>query len=254
MTVDPVSEASLARPAAVPDGTAVYAIGDIHGRADLLAELHRRIADDRERGAVVRRVIVYLGDYVDRGDDSAGVIDLVIEGVPDGFEAVHLLGNHERLMLDFWADTIHGPVWLSNGGDATLRSYGVELGEGSLPRGPKLVELQAEMRRALPARDLAFLKGLQLSHVEGDYLFVHAGVRPGVRLEDQREADMIWIRSLFLDSTLDHGRIVVHGHTIVPEPVFRPNRIDIDTGAYASGRLTCLVLEGTKRRIIATGA
>jgi serine/threonine protein phosphatase 1 len=248
------NEASPPRPAAVPDGVAVYAIGDIHGRADLLDELHRRIADDPERGAVTRRVIVYLGDYVDRGDDSAGVIDRVIDGVPDGFDAVRLLGNHERLMLDFMADTMHGPVWLSNGGDATLRSYGIEVRDGALPRGPDLVKLQAAMRQALPARDLAFLEGLQLSHLEGDYLFVHAGIRPGVRLEDQREADMIWIRNLFLDSTLDHGRVVVHGHTIVPEPVFRPNRIDIDTGAYASGRLTCLALEGTKRRIIATGA
>jgi serine/threonine protein phosphatase 1 len=253
MSVDLANEAST-RPAAVPEGTAIYAIGDIHGRADLLDELHRRIAGDRECGPVARRVIVYLGDYVDRGVDSAGVIDRVIDGVPDGFEAVRLLGNHERLMLDFWADTMHGPIWLSNGGDATLRSYGIELGEGTLPRGAKLAALHAEMRRVLPARDLAFLKGLALSHVEGDYLFVHAGIRPGVRLEDQREADMIWIRNLFLDSTLDHGRIVVHGHTIVPEPVFRSNRIDIDTGAYASGRLTCLALEGTKRRIISTGA
>jgi serine/threonine protein phosphatase 1 len=252
MKVDPVTEAALAQ-RAVPEGTAVYAIGDIHGRADLLAELHRRIVEDPERGDVNRRVIVYLGDYVDRGKDSAGVIDLVIAGVPDGFEAVHLLGNHERLMLDFWADTMHGPVWLSNGGDATLRSYGIELGEGVLPRGPKLVELQTALRRALPARDLAFLEGLRLSHIEGDYFFVHAGVRPGTRLDGQREEDMIWIRNLFLDSTLDHGCVVVHGHTIVPEPVFRPNRIDIDTGAYASGRLTCLALEGTKRRIIATG-
>src|SRR5882757_557679 len=122
MKVDPATEAALAR-RAVPAGTAVYAIGDIHGRADLLAELHTRIAADPERGDADRRVIVYLGDYVDRGADSAGVIDMVLDSVPDGFKAVHLLGNHERLMLDFWADTMHGPVWLSNGGDATLRSY-----------------------------------------------------------------------------------------------------------------------------------
>jgi serine/threonine protein phosphatase 1 len=109
------------------------------------------------------------------------------------------------------------------------------------------------MRKRLPERHLAFLKTLRLSHEEGDYFFVHAGVRPGVPLDKQREADMIWIRNLFLDSPLDHGRVVIHGHTIVDEPVFQPNRIDIDTGAYASGRLTCLALEGTKQRIIATG-
>src|SRR5581483_8093000 len=187
----PATAASTARTPAVPPATAVYAIGDIHGRADLLQELHARIADDPERGAVTRRVIVYLGDYVDRGADSAGVIDLVQDSVPDGFEAIHLLGNHERIMLDFYADTMHGPVWLANGGDATLRSYGVAIEPNMLPRGRELVVLQAEMRRLVPERHLAFLKGLRLSHVEGDYFFVHAGVRPGVPLDSQREEDMI---------------------------------------------------------------
>jgi serine/threonine protein phosphatase 1 len=253
MSIDPMTKVAGARSAAVPAGTTVYAVGDIHGRADLLDELHARIAGDSERGPAARKVIVYLGDYVDRGAESARVIDMVQDAVPDGFEAVHLLGNHERIMLDFYSDTMHGPVWLANGGDATLRSYGVAIEPDALPRGPLLVAVQAEMRKRLPERHLAFLKTLRLSHEEGDYFFVHAGVRPGVPLDKQREADVIWIRNLFLDSPIDHGRVIVHGHTIVDEPVFLPNRIDIDTGAYASGRLTCLALEGTKQRIIQTG-
>src|SRR5262245_32442861 len=124
MKVDPATEAALAR-RSVPAGTVVYAIGDIHGRADLLAELQGVIAADAPTRAATRRVIVYLGASVARGADSAGGIDMVMDRAPEGFETVALFGNHERLMLDFWADTMHGPVWLSNGGDATLRSYGV---------------------------------------------------------------------------------------------------------------------------------
>ena len=254
MRTDPQTRARAASPAAVPAGTAVYAIGDIHGRADLLADLLARIAADPGRGAAVRRLIVYLGDYVDRGADSRGVIDLALDGVPDGFEAVHLLGNHERLLLDFLADTVHGPIWFANGGAATLRSYGVEVDDEFYPLGRQWYEIQAAFRGQLPARHLAFLKRMPLTHVEGDYFFVHAGVRPGVPLDEQREEELIWIRGLFLNSAADHGRIVVHGHTIADAPEFRPNRIGIDTGAYASGRLTCLALEGTKQRIIATGS
>ncbi len=242
----------MATRAAVPSGTAVYAIGDIHGRADLLELLHRRIVDDAERGDAERRVIVYVGDYVDRGASSAGVIDLVLGDEPGGFEKVTLLGNHERLMLDFLEDIDRGPVWLRNGGDATLRSYRVDPGPGPHLDLTHLTELQAGLHKRLPAHHLDFLQNLRLMHEEGDYLFVHAGVRPGVPLDEQTEEDVIWIRDLFLRSPADHGRIVVHGHTIAPEPEFQPNRIGIDTGAYYTGHLTCLALEGTKRRIIST--
>ena len=241
--------------AAVPPDTAVYAIGDIHGRVDLLTELHRRIETASDRGAYAdRRVIVYLGDYVDRGPDSAGVIDLIRGQAPAGFEVVTLLGNHERLMVEFLDDVRRGPLWLRNGGDATLRSYGVDTGDSSYLDAKPLLALQAALRQRLPAAHLEFLNALRLSHVEGDYFFAHAGVRPGVALEDQQEEDLIWIRELFLESKADHGKVVVHGHTIRPEPEFRSNRIGIDTGAYATEHLTCLALEGTKRRVISTAS
>lgn len=241
---------------AVPPGTAVYAIGDIHGRVDLLAELHRRIeAASERRSAVDRQVIVYLGDYVDRGAASAGVIDLILDRAPAGFEVVTLLGNHERLMIEFLDDVRRGPLWLRNGGDATLASYGVDAGDaGAYLDAKPLLALQAALRAQLPPRHLEFLQDLKLAHAEGDYVFVHAGVRPGVALEAQQEEDLIWIRELFLNSTADHGAVIVHGHTIRPDPEFRPNRIGIDTGAYFTNNLTCLALEGTKRRIISTAS
>ena len=241
---------------AVPVGTAVYAIGDVHGRADLLGDLHRRIEAAFERGSAAdRRVIVYLGDYVDRGADSAGVIDMILDRPPSGFEVVTLLGNHERLMIEFLDDVRRGPLWLRNGGDATLASYGIDAGDaGSYLDAKPLLALQAALREQLPPRHLEFLSNLKLAHAEGDYVFVHAGVRPGVPLADQQEEDLIWIRELFLNSTADHGAVIVHGHTIRPDPEFRPNRIGIDTGAYFTNSLTCLALEGTKRRIISTAS
>ncbi len=240
--------------AAVPAGTAVYAIGDIHGRLDLLADLFARVAADPERGETERQVLVCLGDYVDRGAESAGVIDLILDQAPPGFEVVTLLGNHERLMIEFLDDVRRGPLWLRNGGDATLASYDIDVDAGAYLDAKPLLALQAALRENLPARHLDFLQNLKLAHAEGDYVFVHAGVRPGVPLAAQQEEDVIWIRELFLNSTADHGAVVVHGHTIRPEPEFRPNRIGIDTGAYFTGHLTCLALEGTKRRIISTAS
>ena len=257
MLRNPFTKSRTAAEPAVPPDTAVYAIGDIHGRADLLADLHRRIAAADDRGsAASRRVLVYLGDYVDRGPEASGVIDLILDETPAGFEVVTLLGTHERLMLDFLDDVRRGPLWLRNGGDATLQSYGVAVDPGAgayLDAGP-LLALQAGLRERLPARHLEFLQALQPFHAAGDYFFTHAGVRPGVPLEDQQEEDLIWIRDLFLNSKADHGRVVVHGHTIRPEPEIRRNRIGIDTGAYYTGHLTCLALEGTKRRIISTAS
>jgi serine/threonine protein phosphatase 1 len=250
MLRNPFAKRARAGEPAVPDGAAVYAIGDIHGRVDLLGDMFARIAADPQRGAIDRGVVVCLGDYVDRGADSKGVIDLILDRGPPGFEVVALLGNHERLMLEFLEDVSRGPLWMRNGGDATLRSYGIAVGEA--PAMDDLPGLQAELRRRLPARHRTFLQTLPLMHREGGYAFVHAGVRPGVPLAAQREEDVIWIRELFLNSTADHGAVVVHGHTIRPEPEFLPNRIGIDTGAYFTDHLTCLALEGTKRRILCT--
>ncbi len=248
----PAGEAEKTVVPTVPAGSAVYAIGDIHGRADLLAELHAGIAANAVRRGAIRRVIVYLGDYVDRGPDTAGVIEILLDGVPAGFEPVYLIGNHERMMLDFLDDPSCGPLWLRNGGEATMASYGVayEVGEGlDLQR---LRGLQGALRFHLPERHRAFLQSLQRLHVEGDYAFAHAGIRPGVPLEAQEEMDLLWVRGLFLRSTRDHGKIIVHGHTIVPEPEILPNRIGIDTGAWYTGRLTSLALEGGRRQFVAT--
>jgi serine/threonine protein phosphatase 1 len=236
--------------ARLPEGRRVYAVGDVHGRADLLRELHRRIADDAE-GAPGERAIVYLGDYVDRGPESRDVLDLLLDEGPAGFEQVTLMGNHEAMLLEFLENAESGPQWLWNGGGATLLSYGVsppaQVGEGSA-----LEELREALAAALPARHLGFLRGLRLSHVEGGYAFVHAGVRPGLPLELQGPEDLLWIRGEFLNSRLDHGHVVVHGHTIGRDVEIRPNRIALDTGAYVSGRLSALGLEDDRRWLLST--
>ena len=201
----------------------------------------------------MRRVIVYLGDYVDRGPDSMGVIDLLLDSPLAEFESVHLIGNHERLMLDFLRDASVGPTWILNGGDRTLASYGVVAADQALwLPSAALKPLQTELRDRLPARHRGFLERLRLSHREGGYCFVHAGVRPGVALEAQDEDDLLWIREPFLSSAADFGAVIVHGHTIVPAPENLDNRVGIDTGAWYSNRLTALVLEGAARRWLQT--
>jgi Calcineurin-like phosphoesterase len=230
-------------PYEVPAETRVYAVGDIHGRVDLLADLHRRIAEDASRAGQVRNVVVYVGDYVDRGLQSRAVIDMLLDEPLDGFESIHLKGNHEAMMLQFLADPRAASGWLEIGGNATLLSYGVKpKEEQSLLK--RLAEAQAQLIERVPARHIDFLENLKLYHTEGDYLFVHAGLKPKVALEDQRERDLLWIRDDFLESTVDHGRIVVHGHSISWEPEVKGNRINVDTGAFASGVLTSLVLDG----------
>lgn len=235
----------------VPKGTRVYAIGDIHGRADLLREMHRKIREDFARAPVERPVVVYLGDYIDRGLDSRQVIDLLLDEPLDGFERVHLRGNHEDFMLRFLEDASLGHSWLLNGGDATIYSYGVGQGDAALPED-RILHIQAALATALPSRHLDFLRGLSFSHVEGDYLFVHAGIRPAVPLEKQDPLDLMWIRDEFLHSTVRHSKVVVHGHSIQFTPEVKPNRIGIDTGAYATGTLTCLMLQNTHRDFLHT--
>lgn len=247
-------------PASVPVATRVYAIGDIHGRADLLERMEALIASDAA-GAPDRRVIVFLGDYIDRGLESAQVIDRLIDRLIDplagsgaGFEHVFLCGNHEDAMLGFLDDAAKGPLWLANGGDAALYSYGVRI-KTLLPYAERLAAVQAELRAKVPPAHLDFLRGLKRLHIEGDYLFVHAGVRPGVAIDAQSAEDLIWIREPFLSTRADFGKVVVHGHTINANheaPEICANRIGIDTGAYATGKLTCLVLEGETRRFLQT--
>lgn len=249
-TTRPFDPAGSRSSATAPPGTRLYVVGDIHGRADLLRILHEAIRDDAA-DAPSRRVIVYLGDYVDRGGESSAVLEMLASGPPEGFEAVHLLGNHEAWLLDFLDDPDQGAGWIMNGGGATLLSYGIDAAGISFQRD-RLAKARADLRSRLPPSHLAFLESLKLSHVEGDYLFVHAGVRPGLPLDRQSADDLVWIRDEFLFSDADHGKVVVHGHTIVDEPEVLDNRIGIDTGAFATGRLTCLVLEGSARRFIST--
>lgn len=240
-----------AAPPRVPPGRRIYAVGDIHGRADLLATLQELILQDAQ-GGPGERTIVYLGDYIDRGKDSAGVIDRLLTDPLPGFGTVFLRGNHEQCLLDFLEDTRIGPHWLSFGGDRTLASYGVAVAPGGTDDARALLALQAELRARLPARHLSFYRGLRSSHAAGDYFFVHAGVRPGVPLAAQAAEDLLWIREPFLSDGTDHGKVVVHGHTIGEQVEIRANRIGIDTGAYFSGHLTALALEGQSRRVLST--
>jgi diadenosine tetraphosphatase ApaH/serine/threonine PP2A family protein phosphatase len=223
----------------------IYAIGDIHGRLDLLERAITAIRRDVEQYGPAA-LTVTLGDYIDRGPQSRGVLDRLIEN-PFPTSYVALKGNHEALLEDFLADPATGPHWRQQGGVETLQSYGIHL-RGLMPAD--FAEARNQLRAALPASHLNFLRSLKTSLSRGKYFFCHAGVRPGVPLERQSEDDLLWIRDEFLNRHTDFGKIVVHGHTPVPEPEVLPNRIGIDTGAFATGRLTCVVLSGGAPRFL----
>jgi len=245
--------------AEVPPGTRVYAIGDIHGRMDLLGRLLEDVAEDAayapyEGGAPERLVLVYLGDLVDRGPDSRAVVERLIAGPGKagplaGATQICLRGNHEDYLMQFLADFSAAPAWFRVGGLEAIRSYLGHLPDGYVQDHPALQRL---FYRSLPPSHLRFLSRMPLKHVEGDYLFAHAGIRPGVTMERQDAFDLMWIREPFLSHAGALGKVVVHGHTVVAEPDIRANRIAIDTGAYRTGRLTCLVLEGAGRRFLST--
>ncbi|ACJ00824.1 metallophosphoesterase family protein [Rhodospirillum centenum] len=239
------------RIATVPEGQRLYAIGDIHGRADLLDRLLERIRADAAAAPELQHTLVLLGDYVDRGLDSAGVVERLAGGPPPGFGMICLKGNHEDALLRFLEDPGVGVDWMRFGGLATLMSYGVRRRD-ALPETVWLEEARLGLRERLPRHHLAFLTTLRTHVAVGGYLFVHAGIRPGRPLDDQEEDDMLWIRDAFLASSADHGALVVHGHSISETPDVQPNRIGIDTGAYVTGRLTALVLEKSDRRFIVT--
>ena len=232
-------------PPAVEPDTRIYAIGDIHGRADLLERLHAVVQKDADGAPEARRLAVYLGDYVDRGDDSKGVLEMVADGLGPDFESVHLKGNHEDFLLRFLDDPGEAGIWLWNGGKATLRSYEIDPDLCGSPDA-----LRDRFAEALPVAHRVFLESLRLSFTNGDYFFVHAGVRPGVALEKQDSDDLMWIREEFLDSAEDFGKTIVYGHTPHDAVTFGNNRIGIDTNAWVSGRLTCLVLTGNEQRVL----
>ena len=227
-----------------PEGTVVYAVGDIHGHLNLLGKLQQQIKDDMAGRDATRRVIVYLGDYVDRGPNSREVLEHLLTRPMDDCESIHLAGNHDHWMLRFLGDASVGLPWVRNGGRETLMSYGVvpprTLGDAQLPA------LQEAFQKALPDTHRAFLQSMPVCHEEGGYFFAHAGVKPGVPLDQQTENDLTWIREEFLYSDEDFGKVVVHGHTPTHTPEEYPNRIAVDTGAFMSGKLTAAVLHGSK--------
>ncbi|MCE9522371.1 MAG: serine/threonine protein phosphatase [Alphaproteobacteria bacterium] len=240
-----VGEESVSR-SSVPAGQFVVAIGDVHGRLDLLEMLWHQIDAASRLSSARHRTLIFLGDYIDRGLYSAELVDRLLEGFP-GFETIYLKGNHDETLLRFLTDPTIGDVWRNFGGLETLRSYGV-----SHAPGKSWSQIRSEFADAIPKSHVDFFKNLKLHVTVGDYLFVHAGLKPRVPLEEQRETDMLWIREEFLDSTVNFGRIVVHGHTPTETPDVRPNRIGIDTGAYMTGTLTALVLEERSRSFLST--
>jgi serine/threonine protein phosphatase 1 len=236
-------------PARVPAGERVYAIGDIHGRADLFDEMILAIeADDAARGAA-ETTVVLLGDLVDRGPDSALVVKTARQWQERRRVRI-LAGNHEQMFLDSFERTEVLRNFLRHGGRETLLSYPVAREDYD---AATLDELKDMMPGFVPAEDIAFIRGFEDHVVIGDYLFVHAGIRPGVALEEQQVSDLRWIRGEFLEDRRDHGHVVVHGHTICEDVVERPNRIGIDTGAFMSGVLTAVGLEGAERWYITAG-
>ncbi len=230
----------------IPDSTCLYVIADIHGRDDLLNKLIKAIGKDAGKHEAERCILVTLGDYIDRGWDSQKVIDTLLHLPLKKFETRHLKGNHEDLFLQFLKDPNEGVLWVENGGWATLLSYGFAPDE--LPETLEdLVVVRDKLLERMPASHVEFFKSLKVHYQLGDYYFVHAGVNPNVSLEQQQVEDMIWIRQEFLNSKKNFGKIIVHGHSIVKTPEVHENRIALDTGAFHTGKLTCLVLNGESR-------
>ena len=231
------------------DKARVYVIGDIHGRADLLDRMVGLISRDLEANPVSDCLTVTLGDYIDRGPDSRGVLDRLVRN-PFPTDFVALKGNHEALLEAFLSDPSVAERWRHLGGLETIHSYRVSVGE--LMLGKNYEQAAKGLRAAVPEQHLKFLASLKTSILVGKYFLCHAGVRPGIPLERQSVEDLLWIRDAFLSSTVDFGRIVVHGHTPTERPEILPNRINIDTGAFATGRLTCVVLESSGPRFLMT--
>jgi serine/threonine protein phosphatase 1 len=236
--------------ASLPRLRRVYAIGDVHGRMDLLRRLYAIIAEDDASRPPANTEIILLGDLVDRGPESAAVVRFAMHEQPAFAQLGTLKGNHEAIMVSaLEGDEAVFGHWLRFGGGDTLESFGVDAALVEAGDVPALMKAAAA---AVPAPVRHWLATLPLSRRVGDYLFVHAGIRPGVAPEEQTEQDLLWIREPFLGSAADHGMVVVHGHTVSPRPEKRANRIGIDTGAYVTSRLTALALEGDRRWFLST--
>lgn len=237
--------------ASTPPNYRLYAIGDIHGRLDLLTRLLARIEKDAASYPDKKKRLIFLGDYVDRGVESKQVLDRLTDAFVEGLDPVFLRGNHDDLFLSFLkGDLSVAPTWLQLGGSATLASYGLNPFGAINPS--KLPSLREALLKVLPPAHPVFLKETLFAVTYGDYYFVHAGVRPGVPLNRQKAEDQMWIRGDFIFYPKGMGKMIIHGHTIHTEPDVKPNRIGIDTGAFATGKLTCLVLDGTTRAFLST--
>jgi serine/threonine protein phosphatase 1 len=231
-----------------PEGRTIYAVGDIHGRLDLLEKVQRLIDEDKRKPTSGRPAEVYLGDYIDRGPDSAGVVSNLIRRARRA-ETVFLRGNHEQILLNFIEGESCLEEWAAFGGVPTLLSYGMDpdLLSGEVQED----EVRAALISRMPSEHQKFYATTARYCDAEPYLFVHAGIKPSVKLKDQSLTDLLTIRAAFLDSGRDFGRIVVHGHTPVAEPDMRHNRINIDTGAFATHQLTCLKVDETGARVLA---
>jgi serine/threonine protein phosphatase 1 len=235
----------------LPRRTRIYAIGDVHGRADLLQKMLRMIAADH-LGFHGESHVIFLGDYIDRGPQSREVLDILSRPNPGGLKNVRCIrGNHEDIVLRLFRDHSVAPGWFHYGGLQTLRSYGVPVPDANQDF-EDLFQLRRALREAMPEAHMNFLDNLPYSVRHGDYFFVHAGIHPDKPLDAQEPHHMMWMREPFLSSTKDLGVMVVHGHSIRMKPEIRTNRIGIDTGAYATGRLTCLVMQDDERRMLST--
>ncbi len=237
--------------AAAPAGMRLYAIGDVHGRADLLAIMHRSIAQEIERDGVTDWRIVHLGDYVDRGPQSRQVLELLVAACGRDARTLALMGNHDEGFLDFLADPMNARLFIDFGGFDTAASYGVVLRTESRDA---LYQSHAELMAAMPEAHLTFIRDLKRSVSFGDFFFCHAGVRPGVPLGEQDPHDLIWIRREFLDYRGTFEKVVVHGHTPHDAPQVLANRVNVDTMAFATGRLTALVVDGREKRFLVATA
>jgi len=229
------------KPKSVPDGFRVYAIADIHGNADALRDVFARIDSDISGGNISRPVQIFLGDYVDRGPASREVLDLLVAR-GRSHEVLLLKGNHEAMFVEFLTNPSLLGHWRQFGALPTLISYGLK--PSLNPTAEEQHELARELARCIPTNHRNLLAGMPISFSCGDFFFAHAGIRPGTPLKNQKESDLLWIREDFLLYERDYEKIVVHGHTPVAEPDVRHNRINLDVGAYATGKLACLVIEG----------
>ncbi len=237
--------------ASTPPGMRIYAIGDVHGRLDLLKRMHAAINAELARDRPADWRAIHVGDYVDRGPDSKGVIDFLIDRRAGDDRQVMLGGNHDFGLIEFLANPVPVSLFARNGGRETAMSYGVTADFSSFESSRATAKALLE---TIPANHLEFLSELPLAATFGDYFFCHAGVRPGVPLDEQRREDLIWIRNEFHDNPGLYPKVIVHGHTPRPEPEVMPNRVNVDTGAFMSGTLTAFVAEGQEKRFIAIEA